>query len=229
LGPAQIRVDVVARHARELGGELAERRAGSQQEQAAAIYVLGHVQRAGYNVRLDGVPVSDLVRSTNVVALPPGGDDPDVVVAVAYDTPEGAPDEGEAVGLWLELARALRSAEPRHSVEFAALGAEHAEVRGGGLGSRRLAQVLLEEGTRPAVITIEWISPGRTDGLAARGPDAADLLAIARRLGIRRSDRTVAGSGADAFETAGLDHLRVGGGAEEVGRALLEYLSSGAQ
>jgi hypothetical protein len=226
IGPPRVRLEVVQRHGRELAGELEERSAGSQEEQAAAIYILGHIQRAGYTVRLDGVPVSNLVRSTNVIALPPGGGEPHVVVAVSYDRGPAADGGGEeTVGTWLELARALRAVRPLHAVEFAALGAEHARVRGGELGSKVLVQDLRDEDIRPLIVTLD--ADTGTGGVTALGPGATEVMAIARRMGIafRRTKATAA----DAFTAAGLDHLHVGGGTAQVGRVMLEYLSSDAQ
>ncbi|MDQ3646688.1 MAG: hypothetical protein M3345_07105, partial [Actinomycetota bacterium] len=88
-GPPEVRLDIVADHTREFDVDVPSRAAGSQEEFAAAAYITGHLQQAGYVVRLDGVPVADLVRSTNVVAL--SDVDPKVVVAIPYDT---GPSEG---------------------------------------------------------------------------------------------------------------------------------------
>ncbi|HEX2051049.1 MAG TPA: hypothetical protein VHJ34_10535 [Actinomycetota bacterium] len=225
-GPPAVRVGVVRRHAAELAGELPERHAGTQQELAAATYVLGHLQRAGYVARLVDVPVANLVRSTNVVALPPSGGDPEVVVAVPYDVAPGAPgDEGAAaVGVMLELARALRVAEPRHGVELVALGAE----RGGDrrLGSRRLARVLLDEGADPLVVTVQTVDDALAGAFAARGPGADDLAALARRLGVAPAPPGAARPPSpDVFTQARFDHLSVAGGPADVGRVLLAYLT----
>ena len=144
-GPPSVRRDVVQDHAAQFDNELSERLAGSQQEQAASQYVLGHLQQAGYFVQLDAVPVGDLVESTNLVALPPSGEDPETIVTVAYDSPGESTASGAAVGTFLELARALYAAAPDHRVEFVALGAETSAEH---LGSRRLAQQLREAGAR---------------------------------------------------------------------------------
>jgi hypothetical protein len=105
-------------------------------------------------VELDAVPVEDTVRSSNVVALPPDGEPPEVVVAIGYDTTDEVRGFGRGVGIFLELARALRVAEPEHSVEFVALGAEHTDVNGGQLGSRRLIRILKDAEVDPEVVQI---------------------------------------------------------------------------
>ncbi len=134
----------VEQHADQFGQDVPVRRPGSQQELAAATYLLGHLERAGYAVRLDAVPVADLVRSTNVVTVPPEDDTPGVLVAVIYDTGPSGSDETD-LGIFLELARASAvSGGGSPKARFAALGAEHSSESGGHLGSRRLAQVLLE-------------------------------------------------------------------------------------
>jgi hypothetical protein len=123
-----VQADVVDDHAAQFDDSLDDRLAGSQQEFAAATYILGHLQTAGYVPLLDPVPVQDLVRSTNVVAEPPSGERPQVVVTVAYDTrPESRP-AGAALGLWLELARSLYARDREHAVEFVALGAERTRL-----------------------------------------------------------------------------------------------------
>lgn len=154
-GPPEVRMDVVEEHAHQFDEEQAVRRAGSQEEFAASAYVVAHLTEAGYVSRLDAVPVQDLVRSTNVVALPPSGEEPEVIVTVAYDSSPGSPPGGLAIGTWLEVARALRAVEPDHSVQFVALGAEHTTVSGGHLGSRRLARQLTDDGRSPEIVVVE--------------------------------------------------------------------------
>jgi hypothetical protein len=233
-GPPAVRSAVVARHAEQFDSELARRVAGSQQEEAAASYILAHLQRAGYTARLEAVPVANTVSSTDVIALPPSGDDPRAVVAVAYDTAQGLRSGGSSIGLFLELARALKVAERDHSVEFAALGAERTARGGGHLGARRLARLLLDEGDDPQVITIEALGGEAEGKFGAFGPDVDRFTDIARRLDIPviplpapdpRAGRDLAGR-ARVFEEAGLDHVAVTGGVEQVGDVLLEYLET---
>ena len=149
-GPPTIDPDAIEAHAAQFEGDLPERTAGSQQEFAAATYITAHLQQAGYVVEFDSVPVADTVRSTNVVALPPSTEDPELLVTVAYD--QGSDDR--AIGVFLELARALNASDPGHSVEFAALGAESAEVEGGSLGSRRMIKLLQDRDLDPEVIAV---------------------------------------------------------------------------
>ncbi len=178
-GPPAIRLEALQRHARELDRAIGVRPAGSRAELLAASYILRELQRAGYLVRLDFVPLTNLVRSSNVIALPRSGEKAQIAVAAPYDGRGG----GAAVGVLLELARALASARPRHSVEFVALGAEKTRVKGGRLGSRRLAKVLIDAGKTASVVSIA--SDGRTGAaLVARGDGAPELFAEARRLGI---------------------------------------------
>ena len=146
-GPPTIQPDVIQSHAEQFEEELPERDAGSQQEFAAATYITAHLQQAGYVVEFDSVPVADTVRSTNVVALPPSTEDPEFLVVVAYDS-AGDP---ESIGSFLELARALRSVSPDHSVEFAALGAEGRDL----LGTRRMIKLLQDRDLTPTVIAFD--------------------------------------------------------------------------
>jgi hypothetical protein len=153
-GPPEIEDAAVELHASQFDDDLPDRPAGSQQEFAAASYITAHLQSAGYLVELDAVPVEDTIRSSNVVALPPNGESPEVVVGVGYDTTDDVRDIGNGIGLFLELARALRVAEPEHPVQFVALGAEHTGINGGQLGSRRLIRLLTDAEIDPEIVQI---------------------------------------------------------------------------
>jgi hypothetical protein len=222
-GPPTVQMDDVEGHAAQFDDEVPERRAGTQNEGAASAYLLGHLQQAGYVVRLDSVPVRNLVRSTNVVAVPPSGEDPIVVVVVPYDTGEDPEPSGVALGVFLEAARALRVAVPGHSVEFAALGAEHTDVLGGRLGSRRLIQGLLDDDLDPVVIVLGNIE--ERAGFSARGPAAAEINEAAESAGIQLPPsplKTMPDD--DVWQRAGLDFAVVSGAPEEAGAVLVEYL-----
>jgi hypothetical protein len=222
-GPPEVEQDTVERHAAQFDEEEAVRAAGSQEELAASAYIVAHLTDAGYVSRLDAVPVQDLVRSTNVVALPPSGEEPDVIVTVAYDSSAEAPTGGLAIGVWLEVARALRAVEPDHAVEFVALGAEHADVEGGHLGSRRLARQLTDEDRTPHVIVVDRVD----ERLLVATGEAADALASeARTLGFSFGGSAQRSDGGEVFSAAGLDTTVVSGSAAAVGPVLLAYLSS---
>lgn len=179
-GPPVVQHDLVDRHARQFDDEVPNRPPGSQHEVAAASYILGHLQLAGYSPRLDGVPVAHQVRSTNVVAMPPEGSDPEYLVVVAYDTrPGGGDGAGRYIGLFLELARALHVADPHHGVGFVAVGAESA----GNRGTRRLARFLLDEGLDPSVISIGLDLEPADDALTEAGFEHEALSGPARGLG----------------------------------------------
>jgi hypothetical protein len=164
-GPPEIQYDVVQQHALQFDVDFPDRPAGSQHELAAASYILGHLQLAGFSPRLDRVPVQDAVSSTNVVAMPPNGSEPGYLVTVAYDTGAMHDDRGRDIGLFLELARALSVADPDHSVAFVAVGAESVDHR----GTRRLAQFLLDHGVDPQIFSIAMSTAEADDALAAAG------------------------------------------------------------
>lgn len=150
-GPPSIRSEVLDRHAEQFETDLRTRAPGSQEEFAAATYITGHLQQAGYVVRLESIPFRNTIRSSDVLGLPPSGRDPSVLVAVPYDTPEGEPGfASQEIGAFLEVARALRVHSPEHDVEFAALGAQSDDA----LGARRLAQILLDADVRPEIVYI---------------------------------------------------------------------------
>ena len=220
-GPPEVRLDAAIEHAEQFATDVPERPAGSGEEQAAAAYILGTLQQNGYFARLDAVPVEDLFRSTNVVAQPAGGAEPDAMVVVPYGTGPGAPKEEYALGLFLELARALNVTAPGHKVHFVALGAEFTDVEGGHLGSRRLARFVLDEKQDPFVIELGEVTTG--SGFRAEG-DREDQLNVAAGDGSVGSSDAVLRS-VDVFKAAGFERVLVSGGLEDVAPALLQFLA----
>ena len=208
-GPPTIRSDVVEAHAEQFDSEVPVRSPGSGEELAAASYVLGHLQQAGYVPLLDSVPVENLVESTNVVALPVSGEEPTELVAVSLGTSE-AETGGEQIGVFLEVARALNVARPDHAVAFVALGAEDSPRLGGSLGTRRLLQYLADREFNPHVITL-----GRGPSLTAEG--SRDQEIVEKRVPSAPRD--------DLYTRSRLEHTVVSGPPIEVGEAVLTYLA----
>ena len=228
-GPPEVRLDVVEQHAEQFETDVPERPAGSEEEQIAAAYILGTLQQNGYFARLDSVPVADLFRSTNVIAEPEGGaEDPDAIVVVPYGTGSGAPENSEAIGLFLELSRALNVTAPGHRVQFAALGAEYSERGGGSLGSRRLARFLLDEGRNPLVIQLTDVRAGQGQPFKAygEGSDEANriMLEVQGDPGGALTDEMLT-IDPDVFAEAGFDRMLVVGEPETAGPVLLRFLS----
>lgn len=218
-----MRSEVVAEHGEQFDVDLKLRPAGSEEEQAAAAYLLGILQQNGYFVRLESVPVADLFTSTNVIAQPASGGDPTVMVVLPYSNSRDVRSNGLALGVFLEVARALNVVDPEHFVQFAAVGAEYAEEEGGFLGSRRLAQLLLEEGKDPFIIQIAGVT--RDGPLQTIGERSADVLAVAEDLGAAVATPSEAPlPDPDVFESAGFDRLVISGGVDAVGEVLLEFL-----
>jgi hypothetical protein len=223
-GPPEVKLEFVDRHARQLDAELAHRPAGSQQEQVASQYLLGHLQRAGYPVRLEAVPVANLVESTNLLAFPPSGEEPNTIVTVAFDARESDDPQGHSIGVFLELARALYVTDEDHRVEFAALGAE---LTTDNRGSRRLAQQLREEGTDPVVVTVAGVAP--SSALAFAGERSEEVSRVATDMGLDPSETDFASvGGVDVFGRAGFDHILATGPPDEVASVLLEWLRAQA-
>lgn len=198
--------------------EVPERPAGSAEEQGAAAYILGTLQRSGYIARLDAVPVADTIRSTNVIGRPFSGTTAAMVVA-PYGTGPGAPATELALGTFLELARSLTAVESRHRVSFAALGAEFAGIEGGHLGSRRLARFLIDEDESPLIVQFGTIAEGQP---LTVGGDANDVLLGSLGEGARSAQLPEP----DVFKAAGLNRIVVSGAPDEVGRLLVSFLSN---
>ena len=220
VGPPHVRPAIVEQHDRQFDEDAPERPAGSQAEGIAATYLLGHLQQAGYLVRLENVPVEDLVRSSNVTALPPDDGAATLIVAVAYDTPPSEAAGGEAIGTFLEVARAMRVIEPAHSFGFVGLGADNADLDPGRLGSRRLVQLLLDDELEPGIIVIGETNAG--EPLTLNGDLAPDLREAAKAAGV---DASISTEPVDVFQPAGLPAAVMSGDAMALGRTLLEFLT----
>jgi hypothetical protein len=216
-----VQLGLVRDHARQFDTKDPHRPAGSQEEFIAASYLLAHLQEAGYLVRLDAVPVANLIHSTNVIALPPSGRASTVIV-VAYDTAMSAPSDGLALGTFLELARALEIVDPGHSVQFAALGAEHTSLNGGESGSRSLISILRKQRPSPQILRIGEVE-ARGAGISAAGPLAQAIRAEGARLHAKVFFDT--GAPRDALTRGGFSETVVGGSVS-LGRVLLAYLTT---
>jgi hypothetical protein len=225
-GPPEVRLATVRAHSEQFDQADPRRAAGSQGEGIAATYLLGHLQRSGYEVYLDPVPVSNLVSSTNVVALPAAGEDPSVVVVVPYDTAPGTPDTSPALGLFLEVARALKVTSEGPAVEFVALGAERAEVAGGRLGSRRLAQFMRDRAQHPVVVSLEDVALGGRGPAVVSDGASKDIVAAARAAGVMVRTEDGRTPTLEVFSAAGFRSVALGGPAGTAGPVLLEYLAA---
>jgi len=220
-GPPEVRPGAIERHAAKFAEELPERPAGSNEEQIAASYILGFLQQAGYPGRLDGVPVADLVRSTNVIGTPPDGATPEYLVAVPYGTPPDEAPDAHSIGVFLEVARALSVMEPGHPVEFVALGAEFGQQEAGTLGSRAMATLLQEESFEPQII---YLSPDLSDdSFYAEGPLAGEFEP-ASSAGTAPLHQ-VALAAAKVYRNEGFRVTVIDGNPQEVALTLLEFLS----
>ena len=220
-GPPDPQPDVIERHATQFADELPERPPGSNEEQVAASYILGFLQQAGYPGRLDGVPVADLVRSTNVIGTPPEGATPEYLVAVPYGTPPDQALDARSLGVFLEVARALSVRQLDHPVEFVALGAEFAEQEKGTLGSVAMASLLQEESFEPQVIYLSPVLSG--DAFYAQGPLASEFEPEVA--GNEAPLDQIALAAADLYRNEGFDATIVDGDAAVVANTLIEFLS----
>jgi len=223
-GPPEVRAEVVTEHAAQFDDELPKRTAGSQQEQGAATYILGIMQRNGYVVRLESVPVRNLVASTNLIATPPGLDEPETVIVVPYDVTEGDatdPSAGSSLGVFLETARALNVADPEQATAWVALGAESADAKGGHLGSRRLIRFMLDEDWDPHVIQVAVGFEFATTGESAEAFEDAYREVTGESPPFGKIVRQV-----DPYGEAGFTETIVTAPADVLGPVLLEILRS---
>ncbi len=215
-GPPAVDYALVRQHAEQFDVDVPSRPPGSQHELAAATYILGHLQFAGYAPVLDAVPVADQVQSTNVVALPPGGQDPEIVLAVGYDDDGRGPGEGAQIGLFLELARAVNTAAPTHRVAFVALGAETADRA----GSSKLARTLESYESKPQFLLLFGDSPAPY----AQGACAARVAGAL----VEDIDGCVAGGGDERLADVVAGQTIIEGSGEQIGDPLFRLLMSTA-
>jgi hypothetical protein len=160
--------------------------------------------------------------------VPPQGDEPRYVIAVPYDTPPGEALDAHAIGVFLEVARALSVRGLDHAVEFVALVAEFTEPGEGSSGSRALVERLADEGIAPQIIylspqLIQGGAPG--DGFYAEGP-LADQLEERTTLEKQNAGPAVRSS-LKLYAEAGFEATLVGGVPEVVAQKLIEFLADG--
>jgi hypothetical protein len=221
-GGPEVSMALVDKHAAEFDAEVPARYPGSDEEFAAASYILGHLQLAGYGTFLDAVPVEDLVRSTSVVAFPSSGD-PSKLVVVDYGIAPGRQVDTTSIGLFLELARAIQVAEPDHSVGFVALGAAAAADDEISLGARRLARFLEERDLEPTIVQLEVSSGGSP--FKAYGAFADVINCPSGACGAVTLEGAFTPNSV-LWDEAGLDLTIIRGAAAEAAPALLSWLTS---
>jgi hypothetical protein len=221
VGPPRIEAASVHQRTRWFDTNDPIRPAGSQQELVAGSYLLARLEETGYLVNLDPVPVGNLLHSTNVIALPPSGHAA-VVVIVDYDTSSSAPSDGPALGTFLEIARALRAVDGHHSVEFAALGAEHIAANGGQVGGRSLIELLKASSSRPQIVRIGAVGSG-SKGVSVAGPAASSVRSAGAHVHIQVATTGLPPN--DVFTRAGFAETVVSGDIS-VGRVLLAFLAT---
>lgn len=223
-GPARVEMETVLAHAEQFDTEVADRPAGSQNEQIAASYITGTLQQNGYLVRLESVPVGDLVRSSTLIGAPAGATEPDVAVIVPYGSGPGRPGNGIEVGLFIELSRALTVEEPRHTVYFIAVGADFGAPQGEALGSRSLARFMTDQGWNPLVLQLVDVIDGAPLSVSGdRSDELVDAMTAMTGPFTAYDDGDVEVD-QDVFEAAGFDRMLVTGDPEKLGEVLLDYL-----
>lgn len=217
-GPPTIDYDLVRQHALQFDVDIPSRPPGSQHELAAATYILGHLQLAGYSPTLAAVPVADQVQSTNVVAFPPNGENPEVLVAIGYDDSGRGAGEGQQIGLFLELARAINVAEPDHRAGFVALGAETDDYA----GSVELGRTLEERGFEPQLLLLQLGNEG--GGYAAGACASQQAYEIVSDI-----DDCLEGFQYDWLESSTRGMTRIEGTSSALGDSLLGFLATTAE
>ena len=119
--------------------ELPARISGTVQERAAADFILGELQAAGYTDRqIQEQPFSYVkqdgrsYQSQNLIITREGKGEGFIVVGAHYDSIDGhgADDNGSGVGLLMETAARLADAELPYTVKFIFFGAEENGIFG---------------------------------------------------------------------------------------------------
>lgn len=198
----------------------------------AAAYVAAELERLGYDVRLQEIPVpagtSWGVRvgagtSANVVADPPGfdGTSPHVVIGAHLDTvPQapGAEDNASGVAVLVELARMLAEQPAALPVRLVVFGAE--ESRGSGaawyaFGSRRFVDGLTTAERKAVVgmVSLDRVGVRAASVPVCFGGRGTRSLADALRAASRNVPTTACRNRASdhvSFEAVGIPAARVG-------------------
>ncbi|NOY44337.1 MAG: M20/M25/M40 family metallo-hydrolase [Deltaproteobacteria bacterium] len=151
------------RHVEHLTVRIGSRSVGEPEALGQARdYITETLGQAGFEARLQAVPYAGRIYH-NVIAAVPGSESGELVVVGAhYDTVWGTPgadDNGSAVAVLLEVARALAETRPRHPVELAFFTLEEPPVfPSRSMGSSVYAAALREAGRSVrAMICLEMV------------------------------------------------------------------------
>jgi putative cell wall-binding protein len=155
-------------HVRRLSA-MGVRLGGTAAENAAADYIAARLREYGYTVTVQPVPIPGGRISHNVIAEKPGSA-PGVIVIGAHMDSEppspGANDNASGVGVTLELARCMASAEGLvPSVRFIAFGSEEVDNKAPGtshFGSDTYVRLLspAEKAKIEAAVSIDMVGFG---------------------------------------------------------------------
>ena len=225
---------IAMRTVRHLAGRIGPRHGTSAAYRQAVEWVSGELRRLGYDVRTQsfdvpggiswGTPVA-AGRSTNVVATLPGAS-PDarwLVVGAHLDTvPQapGAEDNASGVGVLLAVATAVAERRTRLPVTFVAFGAE--EPRGDTdddhhYGSRAYVASLrpAERSSLAGMVSLDRVGIGAVVPVGSADPSGTDpqqreLVAAARRAGVRVQPEHNRSSDHWSFVRDGLPGVRLG-------------------
>lgn len=114
-------------HTRFLSVDVGTRIEGTDKEKRAAEYIISELQKAGYFVRTQQVPVPNGTVSQNIMVTKEGFSAKRIVIGAHYDArgdSPGANDNASGVGVLLELARAAKRQGLAPTIDFIAFGAE---------------------------------------------------------------------------------------------------------
>jgi hypothetical protein len=142
--PTGFSVDRASKHVRMLGTAFGSRPATTKANGQARAYLVGELQRAGFQVRLqEAMPDAQSRMMTpvvNIIAVRPGRQSEAIALVSHYDSPpesRGASDDGLGVAVCVEAGRALAQREsPRYTLLVALTDGEELGL----MGARALLQ-----------------------------------------------------------------------------------------
>jgi Zn-dependent M28 family amino/carboxypeptidase len=204
-------------HTRFLSVGIGTRVEGTDKEKRAAEYIAAELQKAGYAVRTQQVPVPNGTVSQNIIATKEGFSARRLVIGAHYDAKgdsPGANDNASGVGVLLELARAARVQGLTPTIDFIAFGAEERIDENPDhhhYGSRHYVSSLsaAERDQVVGMITIDMVGAGSTFSVGsleyAPRVVAERIIAVAERSGIETAYfKSAELSDHEPFEKAGV-------------------------
>lgn len=173
-------------HVQRLAGQIGVRLGGTEAEMEAARYAQRYLERVGYDVVVNEVPIPNGRTSHNVIAIKQGSSPLTLVIGAHIDSQTPSPggnDNASGVAVVLELARDVQGADVVPTVVFVLFGNEEMIDRDRDhhhYGSRSFVASMTEDERANTVgmISVDMVGYGDTLNVRTMGRGPRELRDI---------------------------------------------------